>query len=106
MSLPTSSQPSGQPTGPYRKPRADVYTVLLILALVAILLTILCLSGEMKMYDWKSKGGPSVSVVPVSEKWAVRGGQGAGKELSVASGQWSVDGHGCCNDCSATSVRT
>ena len=45
----------------YRKPRADVYTVLLVLALIAIILGILCLHFEMDIYDYKIKGGPSPS---------------------------------------------
>ena len=49
-----------KPGGPYRKPRADVYTVLLILALIALLLGIVCLYAEMEMYEWKLKGGPRV----------------------------------------------
>jgi len=48
--------------GPYRKPRADVYTVLLAIALVALLLAILCLYMEMDHYQFKFKGGPSASV--------------------------------------------
>ncbi len=51
--------------GPYRKPRADLYTVLLILALVAILLAILCLYFEMKMYDFKFKGAPVAAALEV-----------------------------------------
>ena len=47
--------------GPYRKPRADLYTVLLIFALIAILLGILCLYFENEMYDWDHQGGPTVS---------------------------------------------
>ena len=54
MSLPDSNNKSG---GPYRKPRADVYTVLLILALIAILLGILLLYLEQKPYDFKFRGG-------------------------------------------------
>jgi hypothetical protein len=57
VSLPGSTDKSG---GPYRKPRADVYTVLLAVALVALLIGILCLYLEMKAYDWKIRGGPSV----------------------------------------------
>jgi hypothetical protein len=50
-----------KPGGPYRKPRADLYTVLLALALIAILLGIVCLYFENKMYDWDYKGGPTAS---------------------------------------------
>ncbi len=47
--------------GPYRKPRADLYTVLLVFALIAVLLGILCLYFENEMYDWDHKGGPTAS---------------------------------------------
>lgn len=53
MSIPDSKN---QPGGPYRKPRADLYTVLLILSLIAILMGILCLYGEMSLYDFKFRG--------------------------------------------------
>lgn len=47
----------------YRKPRADLYTVLLVLALLAVLIGILFLYLEMETYDFKFKGGPSVTMV-------------------------------------------
>jgi hypothetical protein len=37
------------------KPRADIYTVLLAIALLAILLAILCLSLELGRYGWDYK---------------------------------------------------
>ena len=37
------------------KPKANIYTVLLILSFVAILIACLCLYGEMNVYDFKSK---------------------------------------------------
>jgi len=46
----------------YRKPRADLYTVLLVLALLAVLVGILFLYLEMDTYDFKFKGGPSVTM--------------------------------------------
>ena len=51
--------------GPYRKPRADLYTVLLMLALIAILLAILCLYLEMKIYDFKFKGATAAATLEV-----------------------------------------
>ena len=39
---------SSSSQGPYRKPRPDVYTVLLILALMAVLLSVLFLNAEVK----------------------------------------------------------
>jgi hypothetical protein len=41
--------------GPYRKPRADIYTFLLIVSLVALILAILCLYFEMKSYNFEFK---------------------------------------------------
>lgn len=57
MSPANSGKKSG---GPYRKPRADIYTVLLSLVLIALLLGILCLYLELEMYGWQHKGGPTV----------------------------------------------
>jgi hypothetical protein len=37
------------------KPKANIYTVLLILSFVAILVGCLCLYGEMKAYDFAIK---------------------------------------------------
>jgi len=50
-------------TGPYRKPRPDMYTALLAIALVAILLAILALWLEMSVYNFEFKGGPPVPPV-------------------------------------------
>jgi len=55
---------SSKTAGPFRKPRADLYTALLAIALVALLLGILCLYLEMKQYDFKFKGGPPAPTVP------------------------------------------
>lgn len=41
-----------KPGGPYRKPRADVYTVLLVLAMIALVLGILCLYFEMQRFQF------------------------------------------------------
>jgi hypothetical protein len=41
--------------GSYRKPGADLYTVLLVLALLALLLGILYLHLEMQAYDYQMK---------------------------------------------------
>ncbi len=64
MSPAASAKKTG---GPYRKPRADVYTVLLIIAMIALLVGILCLWAEMDAYEWKLKGGPRVSVGRASD---------------------------------------
>ena len=58
VSSPKSSSKHG---GPYRKPRADIYTVLLIIALVALVIGILFLCLEMDLYNWEFKGGPSLA---------------------------------------------
>ncbi len=55
-----------KPGGPHRKPRADVYTVFLILALSAILLAIVFLYFENERYDWDYEGGPTASAVGLS----------------------------------------
>ena len=49
------------PAGPHRKPRPDLYTVLLVIALLAILIGILFLYLEMRRYEFKFKGGPPVA---------------------------------------------
>lgn len=47
----------------YRKPRADLYTVLLVIALLALLVGILFLYAENSYYEWKTKGAPAVSML-------------------------------------------
>ncbi len=64
MSLPSSSEQPQQPR--YRKPRADIYTLLLLLALLALLLGILCLYFEMDLYNFEYEGGP-VPMAAVSQ---------------------------------------
>jgi len=54
--------------GPYRKPRADVYTVALVLALLALLLGILCLYAQMATYNYQIKGGPTLSSLSPGEQ--------------------------------------
>jgi hypothetical protein len=65
---PTNPLPTG---APYRKPRADLYTALLVIALVAILIGILFLYLEMDFYEFKIKGGP----VPMGmvNRWSIGG---------------------------------
>ena len=46
----------------FQKPRPDLYTVLLVVALLALLLGILFLCLEMNAYDFKFKGGPTPPV--------------------------------------------
>ena len=77
MSLPTDS-PAEKPGGPHRKPRADIYTVLLALALIAILAGILVLYFENESYEWDYDGAPIVSVNQPST-------------LALAPKLWTVD---------------
>jgi hypothetical protein len=55
-----SSRNSNNPPGFTRKPAADLYTVLLIFALVALLVGILYLHLEMKAYNYKAATGMTV----------------------------------------------
>jgi hypothetical protein len=52
-------------TGLQRKPKADLYTVFLVIALVAVLLGILFLFLEMQAYEFKLKGAPPVGMASV-----------------------------------------
>ncbi|OHB72837.1 MAG: hypothetical protein A2V70_01450 [Planctomycetes bacterium RBG_13_63_9] len=52
---------SDKPGGPHRKPKTDIYTVLLGIALTALLIAIVMLYLELNMYEWKHSGGPTVS---------------------------------------------
>ena len=47
-------------SGSYRKPRADVYTFMLIVALLAIILGMVCLYFEMKRFGFVFKEAPKV----------------------------------------------
>ena len=65
------------PAGVHRKPRPDLYTVLLAIALVAVLIGILFLYLEMQLYEFKIDGGPPVGMASqwlvVSGPWLVAG---------------------------------
>lgn len=47
----------------YRKPQADLYTILLVMALIAILIAIVFLCLEMNLYEFHFKGGPPVGMI-------------------------------------------
>jgi len=66
MSLP--SRPSGSaPIGQYRKPRADLYTVMLLIALLALIIGTVMLYLETLDYGSPPyQGAPSASVLPAS----------------------------------------
>jgi hypothetical protein len=50
-------------SGPYRKPQADIYTLLLLLSLVAVIMATVLLYLETKDYGSPPhKGAPSVSM--------------------------------------------
>jgi len=49
---PAPAQPRGVIV---EKPKANIYTVMLILALVALLVGCFCLAGEMSAYNWEFK---------------------------------------------------
>lgn len=49
------STPEPQKTVVVQKPRANVYTAMLALALVAIIVGCICLSAELNAYNWDYK---------------------------------------------------
>jgi hypothetical protein len=59
----TLESPTPVAARPHRKPQADLYTILLVLALLAVLVAILFLYLYMKSYEFKTAGGPSVTMV-------------------------------------------
>ena len=68
MSTPKSTNPLEtsapiRPTVSHRKPKADMYTVLLVISLIAVLLGILFLYLHMGRYDFKFKGGSAMVMV-------------------------------------------
>ena len=88
----TLEAPARAPAGPHRKARPDFYTVLLVLALVAVLVAILFLWLEMKAYDYKSTGGPPVAMV--RDPGSVVGNQQLGFRI------WDLGfEHGCSKTC-------
>jgi hypothetical protein len=58
------------PAGLHRKPGPDLYTVLLVIALVAILVGILFLYLEMAVYEFKIQGAPPVGMTGVRDQGA------------------------------------
>ena len=49
------AQPEPQRAVVVQKPRANVYTAMLALALVAIIVGCICLSAELNAYAWDTK---------------------------------------------------
>ena len=65
---PSSTDNPGVPTQ-YRKPKADLYTLMLVIALVAILVGILFLVFENQGdYDWKMKDNITTSMMMRGER--------------------------------------
>jgi hypothetical protein len=63
-SNPLESPAVVRPTaGPSRRARPDLYTVLLVIALLAVLTGIVFLWLYNRDYDWKFQGGPPVGMV-------------------------------------------
>jgi hypothetical protein len=65
MSSPNLTEPE---VHVYRKPRADVYTMLLVIALLALIVGILALYAYMAEYnmDFKGRGGLGMAVPAVA----------------------------------------
>ena len=86
MSTPISPKFDEPPAEPhYRKPQADVYTVLLVISLLAILLATVVLWLVMQTYDYKIKGGPvavSVEHSAVSNQQSAANSQGSAVNAS------------------------
>lgn len=55
----------------YRKPQADMYTVLLVIALIAVLIGILFLYLEMGTYQFEIQGGPAVGMLTSHQSTAI-----------------------------------
>ena len=68
---PTSSEEKY--TGPYRKPRPDLYTVILVVALLALVVGAVMLYFERGEFQFKHKGAPSVSMAPAAVDYTMPG---------------------------------
>ena len=81
MSLPKSTNALESPvrssTGSHRKPKPDVYTILLAIAFLAVVVAIVFLWLEVKAYDYKSTGAPTAAMIgwiliPIRKRWSFR----------------------------------
>lgn len=79
VSLPKSTNalesPVRSPAGSHRKPKPDLFTILLAIALLAVLTAIVFLWLEVKAYDYKSTGAPMAMigwVLAPTRKWRFR----------------------------------
>ncbi len=59
----TLESPTPVAARPHRKPQADLYTILLVLALLAVLTAILFLYLYMKSYSFEQNASPPVTMV-------------------------------------------
>jgi hypothetical protein len=66
------SSPEDAPVGLYRKPRADLYTVMLVVALLALILATVFLYLESAMYGPTTRGAPSVQTGMLRERPSAR----------------------------------
>lgn len=66
--LTSNSEPLVTPQ--YRKPRADIYTMMLVLALLALLVGILCLWWENAQYEYKMSAAAVVPAALVDATWS------------------------------------
>ena len=53
----------GRPGAAYRRPQPDLYTLLLTMALLAIVIAIVFLCMEMSLYEFQFKNGPPVAMM-------------------------------------------
>ena len=58
----TTSSTEDESVAVYRKPQVNVYTVMLVISLLAILVGVLFLWLHLDDYQWKTKGGGNVAV--------------------------------------------
>ena len=76
----------------YRKPRADLYTMLLLIAWIALLLGILVLYLEMREYNFEFKGAPAMLTAPASVRtsmWSCTGSDARdGSRAGVPGGNY------------------
>ena len=83
--LESTTELNSPSAGPYRKPRADVYTFMLIVSLLAVIAGCLCLYFEMQRFEFKFKDSdvpkpPSISGSPLDS------GAGLACLMPVAAG--------------------
>ncbi len=58
----TTNSTEDEPVAVYRKPRVNVYTVMLVISLLAILTAIVFLWLYLDEYQWKHNGGPNAAL--------------------------------------------